>query len=209
MTRTSRSHSQLSSSTSFSTDRLKIWPKAIVCDSEESNFRGNITISNGCVVHPSVTILAVSGPIVIGENCLLEEYTTIIHDVGATAAAANAAADRAPPVLHIGANNVFEVGCMVQASSVGERNVFECRSSVAAGVRVSNGCLIGAGCQLTDERVLPENTVIFGTRNEQRVAIEKPKSQSQQMESLRKILPNYHHLIKPTFDPKKARGQVV
>lgn len=123
------------------------------------------------------------------------------------AAAATAAAT--PPVLHIGVSNVFEVGCTVQASSVGDRNVFECRSSVAAGVRVTNGCLIGAGCQLTDERVLPENTVIFGTRNEQRVAIEKPKSQSQQLESLRKILPNYHHTIKATFDPKKARGQVV
>lgn len=75
-----------------------------MCEHEDSIFRGDITISSGCVVHPRVTVLAVSGPIIIGENCLLEEYTTIIHDVGA---AATAAAEK-PPVLVIGPNNVFE-----------------------------------------------------------------------------------------------------
>lgn len=195
---------------------MKIWPRAVVCDSEESTFRGNITITNGCVVHPSVTIAAISGPIIIGENCLLEEYTTIIYDRGTTATSSQPNADtnnenepKPPAPLIIGPNNVFEVGCRVEAAAIGERNVFECKSFVSNRVHVSDGCLIGAGCRLTDERHLPENAVIFGTRNEQRIAIEKPKSQTPQLESLRKILPNYHHLIKPTFDPKKARGQVV
>lgn len=155
--------------------------------------------------------MAISGPIIIGENCLLEEYTTIIYDLGesddSTSNNDTNASER--KTLVIGANNVFEVGCRVEAASIGERNVFECKSFVSNRVHVSNGCLIGAGCRLGDRRMLPENTVIFGIRNEQRIAIEKPKSQTPQLESLRKILPNYHHLIKPTFDPKKARGQVV
>lgn len=112
-------------------------------------------------------------------------------------------------VLVIGPNNVFEVGCHVEAGAIGERNVFEYKSHVAAGVQVSSGCVVGAGCRLSDARQLPDNTVIFGPNNQQRIAIEKPTVQSQQLESLRKILPNYHHLIKPTYDPKKARGRVV
>lgn len=145
----------------------------MVCDSEESTFRGDITISAGCVVHPSVTILAVSGPVVIGENCLLEEYTTIIHDVGASGAA-QLGADRAP-VLTIGPNNVFEVGCTVAALKIGERNIFECKSYVSNKVTVSNGCIVGAGCQLLDEYNLTENMVVYGNDAEQREAIDKQK----------------------------------
>lgn len=183
-------------------------PKAIVCDSVDSTFRGDITISSGCVIHPSVTILAVSGPIIIGENCLVEEYTTIIHNVGATPSL-EAAAASPPPTLTIGANNVFEVGCTVEALHIGERNVFESRSYVSNKVTVSNGCIIGAGCELLDEQRLPENMVVYGIDAEQREAIDKQKAQTSQLEHLRRVLPNYHHLVKATFDPKKQRGQVV
>lgn len=184
-------------------------PKAVVCDSEESTFRGDITISSGCVVHPSVTILAVSGPVIVGENCLLEEYTTIIHDVGGGANLVGSSGSGAPPVLLIGPNNVFEVGCTVEALRIGERNVFESRSYVSNKVTVSNGCIIGAGCELVDEQRLAENMVVYGTHAEQREAIDKQKVQTSQLDHLRRVLPNYHHLIKPTFDPKKQRGQVV
>lgn len=147
-------------------------PKATVCDSEDSTFRGEITISSGCIVHPSVTILAVSGPIIIGENCLLEEYTTIIHDIGTGPMVA--IIGEKPPVLVIGPNNVFEVGCTVQARSIGERNVFECKSFVSNKVTVSNGCIIGAGCHLLDEYTIGENTVVYAD-GQQREAIEKQK----------------------------------
>lgn len=149
-------------------------PKATVCDSEDSTFRGDITVCSGCVIHPSVTILAVSGPIIIGENCLLEEYTTIIHDIGTSPMVAAITGEK-PPVLVIGPNNVFEVGCTVQARSIGERNIFECKSFVSNKVSVSNGCIIGAGCQLVDEYTIGENTVVYGVDAQQRETIEKQK----------------------------------
>lgn len=70
---------------------------------------------------------------------------------------------------------MLKVGCTVEAASVGERNVFECKSYVSNRVHVSNGCVIGAGCHLTDERTLPDNTVIFGNQCDQREAIDKQK----------------------------------
>lgn len=144
-------------------------PKAIVCDCEESTFSGDITVSTGSIIHPRVTIIAKSGPIIIGENCLIEEYVTIRHDTGIES---DAALEK-PPVLVIGANNVFEVGCTVEALKVGEKNTFECKCFVSSAVKVSNNCVIGAGCKLVGEQELPENTIIHGKNCEHREALEK------------------------------------
>lgn len=144
-------------------------PKAMVCDCEESTFSGDITVSTGTIIHPRVNIIAKSGPIIIGESCLIEEYVTIIHDTGIES---DAALEK-PPVLVIGANNVFEVGCTVEALKIGERNTFECKSFVSSSTKVGNNCVIGAGCQLLGEHDLPENTIVYGTHCEQREGIEK------------------------------------
>lgn len=144
-------------------------PKAVVCDCDDSIFSGDITVSTGTIIHPRVTIIAKSGPIIIGENCLIEEYVTIIHDTGVES---DAALER-PPVLVIGANNVFEVGCTVEALKIGERNTFECKCYVASSIKIANNCVVGAGCQLLGEQDLPENTIIHGTACEQREGMEK------------------------------------
>lgn len=160
-------------------DIIKIMPGATVCESDMSVLRGDLSISTGCVIHPSVKIIAKSGPIILGENCLVEEYATIIHDlgddVGETTNSAAADTPTRPPVLVIGPNNVFEVGCTVQAKKIGEGNVFECKSIVSDRVRISNHCIIGAGCYLDEEGLLPEKTVIFGNNPcDRRESLEKP-----------------------------------
>lgn len=143
-------------------------PKAIVCECDDSTFSGDITVSSGCIIHPRVTIIAKSGPIIIGENCLIEEYTTIIHDTGE-----DTSSMEKPPVLVIGPNNVFEVGSRVEALKIGEKNLFECKCYVSSAVKVSNNCIIGAGCQLIGEQTLAENTIIHGKNCAERESIEK------------------------------------
>lgn len=49
----------------------------MVC--EEAKLRGDITIGAGTIIHPSATILAEAGPIIIGDACLIEEQAKIIH----------------------------------------------------------------------------------------------------------------------------------
>lgn len=147
---------------------LKIMPKAIVCECDDSIFYGDITVSSGCIIHPRVTIIAKSGPIIIGENCLIEEYTTIIHDTGD-----DTCSMAKPPVLVIGANNVFEVGSRVEANKIGEKNLFECKCYVSSAVMVTNNCIIGAGCQLIGEQTLSENSIIHGRSCAERESIEK------------------------------------
>lgn len=173
---------------------LKIFPKAIVC--EESNIKGDVTVSAGCVIHPHCNINAENGSIVFGENCIVEEYVTISNT------------SSAGKTLFIGCNNVFEVGCSVEALSIGDKNVFEAKSSVSNQVEVSNGCIIGAGCRVDGRQTLLENTVIYGNDCLQREALEKQGSQILQIDYLRKLLPNYHHLRKSNYDPKKIRSAV-
>lgn len=215
-------------------------PKAIVCECDDSIFTGDITISGGCIIHPRVTIIAKSGPIIIGENCLIEEYTTIIYDTGNDTVDTE---DGKSPILVIGANNIFEVGCQVEATKIGEKNIFESKCHVSRDVKVTNNCIIGAGCQLVGAQTLPENTIIHGRNCAEREAIERSsvrirtkrnqsflsnhslffenytkicpipipfwlQSHQLQLAFLRKLLPNYHMFRKPTFDPKKLKGQV-
>ena len=63
---------------------------------------------------------------------------------------------------------------------------------------LSNGCIVGAGCRITTGEVLPENCVIYGSRNERRLQPDRPAPQNLQIEFLAKVLPNYHHLKKPS-----------
>lgn len=61
----------------MSSNNIKIAPGAIVC--EESKLRGDITIGTNTIIHPCAIIIAECGPIVIGDNCLIEEQVQIIN----------------------------------------------------------------------------------------------------------------------------------
>lgn len=74
----------------------------------------------------------------------------------------------------IGSHNVFEVDCTVEALKIGNNNVFESKCFVGNKVTVTDGCTIGAGCKITEEQILKENTVIYGAKCNMREAIDKP-----------------------------------
>ncbi|XP_050306102.1 dynactin subunit 6 [Anthonomus grandis grandis] len=174
----------------MSRNSIKIFPGALVC--EESKLRGDITIGSGTIIHPGATITAEAGPIIIGENCLIEEQAKIIHRLPF-----DQQNKENTPVLIIGSYNVFEVDCTVEAPKIGSNNVFEAKCFVGNKVTVSNGCTVGAGCRVTAEQILKENMSIFGSDCQMREGLDKPVPQLLQMEVLMKMLPNYHHIKKP------------
>ncbi|KJH51719.1 bacterial transferase hexapeptide repeat protein [Dictyocaulus viviparus] len=55
--------------------RINIHPTAIVC--REAVLEGNVRIGAGTVVHPFAIIKASNGPILIGENNIIEERSLI------------------------------------------------------------------------------------------------------------------------------------
>lgn len=94
----------------------------------------------------------------------------------------------------IGANNIFEVGSSIESQSIGDKNIFECKCRVSSDVIVTTGCVIGALASLNGKQTLSENTVVYGKNCQQRSAFEKQGSHILQLDFLRKVLPNYHHL---------------
>ncbi|XP_044739312.1 dynactin subunit 6 [Chrysoperla carnea] len=173
---------------------IKITVGATVC--EESKLRGDITIGAGCIIHPKATILAEAGPIVIGDGCLIEELAVIIHKLPIDAPKLNDG--ESPPILHIGPNNVFEVGCVCELSeSIGQNNVIECKAYVGPKVKITNGCIIGAACRITRPQTIKENIIIYGEECLQREGLDKPTPQTLQIDFLSRVLPSYHHLKRP------------
>ncbi|XP_065841673.1 dynactin subunit 6-like [Oscarella lobularis] len=167
---------------------------AVVC--AEAEIKGDVTIGTGTVVHPKARILAEGGPIVIGENNLIEEQTVIrnrkLSDDEEEVTGGH--------VMIIGQNNVFEVGSCCEALYVGKNNIMEPKSHVGPRIKISDGCIIGAKCYVNSFEMLETNTVIYGDKCTRRVQSVHPPAQTLQLDFLTKILPNFHHLKKA---PKK------
>ncbi|KAL1023887.1 hypothetical protein UPYG_G00048530 [Umbra pygmaea] len=170
----------------------KIAAGAVVC--VESEIRGDVTIGARTVVHPKARIIAEAGPIVIGEGNLIEEQAVIINSYPENITPESEEVE--PKTMIIGINNVFEVGCLSQALSIGDNNVIESKANLGRNMVLTSGCIIGACCQVNTCEEIPENTVIYGSGCQRRVQTEKPQPQTLQLDFLMKILPNYHHLKK-------------
>jgi len=168
---------------------LKIGSGVIFCTEAVSN--GDIFVGANTVVHPKAQILAESGPIIIGENNLIEENACIIN-------MHLPSKDGTPVTLTIGNNNVFEVGSKCEALKVGDNNVIEVNAFVGPKVEITSGCIIGACCKLKTAGIVPLNTIVFGLDCSRRTATEKPAPQTSQLEHLRKVLPNYHYIVAGT-----------
>ncbi|TIC16264.1 hypothetical protein E3Q15_01153 [Wallemia mellicola] len=168
-------------------DKVDIHPRAL-----DADLRGNITISDGTVVHPKCTILAVPGPIIIGENCIVEESAIIVNR-------------RKEPML-IGNENVFQVGSRLEAASVGNRNTFSPKCRVLSSIEILDDCFIGPACLVApaftnppredlSER-LQDYTQVFGQNSERRIGdsvgkIHQRALLAKHLDYLRFALPKY------------------
>ena len=176
--------------------KLKCPLSTIICR-EKTVIIGDVTIGPDCVIHSTAHIIASHGPIVIGCSNLIEERVEIINN-------------KSEPLV-IGDNNLFEVDSRCEALRIGNNNILECKSFIGPNIELTNNCIIGAGCKLKDptdqssnsqiERLEP-NTIISGSNLSRRVADELPAtSHSLQLDFLRKVLPNYQKLWRPTNQP--------
>ncbi|VDN34092.1 unnamed protein product, partial [Cylicostephanus goldi] len=125
---------------------VEIHPTAIVC--REATLEGAVSIGAGTVVHPFAVIKATNGPIIIGENNIIEDRSLI--------------------------ENMYAVFSVVHSPTIGNNNVLHVQCEVSENSSVSNGCSIGVRCKLLAKETLPERTVIYGKFNERRIANDNP-----------------------------------
>ncbi|KAK4049084.1 hypothetical protein OIO90_005554 [Microbotryomycetes sp. JL221] len=101
-----------------SKDRFEIGSRCIIAADVE--LRGDITIG------------AASGPIVIGNNNIIEEQVIIVN--------------RSKSLMQIGSDNHFQVASRIESPRVGSHNVFDIKSRTSFNVSIGSHCHIGAGC---------------------------------------------------------------
>ncbi|KAF9241655.1 trimeric LpxA-like protein [Melanogaster broomeanus] len=153
--------------------------KAVIC--QDVDLKGEITIGPSSVVHPKATIFALVGPIVIGSGCIIEEAVIIVN--------------RRKEVMRIGDNNLFEIGCRVESPAIGNNNTVSTRARVHHTVRISNFCVIGAGCLVvpTEDETLEEYTSVDGIWSG-RGKVQETDLRMKHAEYLREMLPKFNRL---------------
>lgn len=176
----------MTSTTSAPPTTLTIAPGALVCN--ESHLIGDVQIGSRTVIHPKAIIKAIDGPIIIGENNLIEEKVKIINQRSSEDNNKDGAGT--VPIMIIGNNNVFEVDAESYALKIGDSNVLESKSSLGRRIELTDGCVIGAGCKLEARETLEQNTVVYGSNNSRRIQGDKPAPQNLQIDFLCKVLPN-------------------
>ncbi|GES78129.1 trimeric LpxA-like protein [Rhizophagus clarus] len=160
---------------------INIGKNAVVC--KDIEVKGEVHIGAGTILHPQCKILAVGGPIIFGQNNIVEENVTIIN--------------KSQTTLTIGNENVFEVGCYVEGTKIGNRNIVEAKARVLGSTSLGDNCVIGAVCSTKKDEVIPDNTVIFGdhhNRRTQTASANQSSLHTRHLEYLREVLPKFNHV---------------
>ncbi|XP_067941498.1 dynactin subunit 6-like [Watersipora subatra] len=170
-------------------NKTTIKPGAIV-EFTKTVLKGDVTIGKGTVVHPTVQILAEGGPIVIGANNLLEEGV-VLHN--------KLSEDGSERTMVIGDDNQFEVRSSSNALYIGNNNLVQMTAKLGADMKLENGCVVGVGMHL-ENRVLSDRThcYIHDGMIQERTGRDFPPLQTQQLDYLRNVIPNYHKVHKPS-----------
>ncbi|CAI5439869.1 unnamed protein product [Caenorhabditis angaria] len=159
-------------------NKIQIAESAVVC--AEAQISGEVSIGDGCVIHPFAIFDAKNGPIIIGNNCLFEEYC-VIRNCG----------DGEPMI--IGDENAFHVESECFAKYVGNRNLIGCRARLDRACFVADDCHITPQCHVASRQTLEQNAVVVENGVIRYHEGNKNQILNGQLEVLRNLLPNYHH----------------
>eukprot|EP01017_Pseudomicrothorax_dubius_P009988 TRINITY_DN1350_c0_g2_i4.p1 TRINITY_DN1350_c0_g2~~TRINITY_DN1350_c0_g2_i4.p1 ORF type:complete len:141 (+),score=18.72 TRINITY_DN1350_c0_g2_i4:100-522(+) len=115
--------------------------QSVVCNHAE--IQGKVRIGKGCIIHPGCSIICEAGEIIIGDNNIIEERVVIYNK-----AVRDRSGQVVPGVLKIGNYNLFEIGCVIETSEIGDYNIFNPKSHLEYSCRIKNGCNIGASVKV-------------------------------------------------------------
>ncbi|WVO12753.1 hypothetical protein L204_100361 [Cryptococcus depauperatus] len=164
---------------------------SLIC--QDTDLRGPITVGPSVIIHPKATVLAVGGPIIIEEGCIIEELCVIVN--------------RRKEAMTIGKHNHFMVGCRIESPSIGDYNTFQPRSTASSAVIISDHCVLSAGVTLWSfptlldseiETLLPY-TVVYGADSARKTwdgsgQQSEMNLRTKHAEYLREIMPKFNRL---------------
>ena len=127
----------------------------IICEAAE--LQGQINFGEGCVVHPGAYIDARGGTITFGEYNIIEEKARIVNKIRGKDA-------QGRPIMkemRIGNYNLFEAGCSISSSEIGDMNEFNHKCFVEDNCKIANLCSVGPMVTLTVGSKLGNNMVAY------------------------------------------------
>ena len=94
---------------------------------------GDISIGSGTVVHPFARIIAKTGPVVIGDNNIIEEMAEVVND------------GERDKVMILGSGNLIGVAASVSSLKMGNNNTVEARARLGRHTVLPYGCVLTPG----------------------------------------------------------------
>jgi len=130
-------------------------------------FEGNKPmIGEGCYIHPEATII---GNVTLGEGCYVGAGARIRGDWGKIAIGSESNIQE-NCVIHIGVGETAQLGVrshighgtILHATTLGEHVFVGMGSIIMDRTEIGEGCCIGAGALVTENKVIPPHKLVVG-----------------------------------------------
>lgn len=128
-------------------------------------------------MHPGALIDARGGAIVFGENNIIEEKARIVNKIRGKDAKGQAIMKE----MRIGNYNLFEAGCTISSSEIGDLNEFNHKCFVEDNCKIGSHCQVGprvslpVGTRMGNNMVAYEDGKMMGNEESASIDTKKPK----------------------------------
>jgi carbonic anhydrase/acetyltransferase-like protein (isoleucine patch superfamily) len=114
----------------------------------DANVIGNVVIGDGVGIWFGCTLRGDNDPITIGDGSNVQENTVMHTDDGYP--------------LSIGQNCTIGHKAMLHGCTIGDNSLIGMGATVLNGAKIGRNCLIGAGALVTENKVIPDGSLVMG-----------------------------------------------
>ena len=115
---------------------------------DDANVIGNVELKEGSSVWFCSTIRGDNEIVVVGQGTNIQENTVMHTDIGFP--------------LTIGENCTIGHKVMLHGCEIGKNTLIGMGSVILNGAKIGNNCLIGAGALITENKVIPDRSLVMG-----------------------------------------------
>jgi len=168
--------------------QCKIHFKATIADKAQLIGPGTIVIGEDTLLHPHAKIIAEHGDVTIGKGCIIAEKAVV-------------GVAQSGPHNHvsIGEGVSIESGAVIEGSGIGNYSTIEVNARVRRGAVIGQWCKIAPLCEVGEDEVLADFTVVYGTgqrrvntvlREQRQIRDIKIKGREKELRLLRTLIPD-------------------
>ncbi|MBU4316423.1 MAG: gamma carbonic anhydrase family protein [Proteobacteria bacterium] len=129
---------------SFNGKTPKIHETAFI--SETAYVVGDVTIGKNSGIWPGAVVRADFGPIVIGENTMVED-NSVVHSGNS---------------MDIGSNIIIGHGVVVHGRKIGDNTLIGNNATILDDAEIGDNCIVGAGSLVRQGMKIPDSSFVVG-----------------------------------------------